>query len=251
MLNIVLLKNRIMESRSIVWKVKGEVTDPQGFESIVKEIAEKSHAQSGTKLYWWTISSDGKIYCDFDCYEDEKSAFDHLIVWGEYAERFSKVATIDKFIVLGDVSDELKEQFNGLPMYILPYYGGFRKDAPASKMSESSDIIWTMKGKVKDWDKFQEAMDLLTKTTEDEEGALMHWWCADKESGIFHVFERYSDEEAVMKYLDKTWREYGKLFKEATDIDKYITFNTMSSELLEAVSSLKPIQMNYFVGFGR
>ncbi len=240
-----------MESKSIVWKVKGEVTDPKEFESIVKEIAEKSHAQNGTKFYWWTLSSDGKIYCDFDCYEDEKSAFDHLKVWGEYAERFSKVATIDKFIVLGDVSDELKDQFNGLPMYILPYFGGFRKDAPESKISESSDIIWTLKGKVTDWDKFQESMDLLTKNAEDDEGALMNWWCADKESGIFHVFERYADTDAAMRYIDKTWSKYKKLFMEATEIDKYITFNSISSEILKAISGLNPIQMNYFVGFGR
>ncbi len=239
-----------MESKSIVWKVKGQVNDLQGFEAIVKEIAGRSHAQSGTKLYWWTISDDGKIYCDFDCYKDEESAFEHLKVWGEYAEHFSKVATIDKFILLGDVSDELKDSFKGLPMYILPYYGGFRKDAPASKQSESSDIIWTLKGKVTDWDKFHESMVALTTNTEAEEGSLMHWWCADKESGIFHVIERYADTEAAMKHL-VTWNKYGNLFMESTKIDKYITFNTLSNELQAAVAGLNPIQMNFFVGFGR
>ena len=239
-----------MESKSIVWKVEGRVNDPQGFENLVKEIAQKSHTQSGTNLYWWTISSDGKVYCDFDCYKDEESAFEHLKVWGEFAERFSQVATIDKFILLGDASDKLRDSFKGLPMYNLPYYGGFRKDAPASKKSESSDIIWTLKGKVTDWDKFYESMVTLTSKTETEEGSLMHWWCADKESGIFHVIERYADDEAAMKHLE-TWSKYGNLFMESTEIAKFITFNTLSSELLAAVSGLNPIQMNFFVGFGR
>ncbi len=239
-----------MESKSIVWKVKGQVNDPQGFEEIVKEIAKKSHEQSGTNLYWWTLSSDGKIYCDFDCYKDEDSAFAHLKVWGEYAERFSKVATIDKFILLGDASEELKDAFKGLPMYILPYYGGFRKDASVSKQSESSDIIWTLKGKVIDWDKFQETVAALTMNSEALDGSLMQWWCADKESGIFHVIERYADTEAAMKYLE-IWNKYKDVFMESVKIDKYITFNTLSSELMAVMSGLNPIQMNYFVGFGR
>ena len=239
-----------MESQSIVWKVKGQIIDMKQFEAIVKEVAEKSHAQSGTKLYWWTLSSDGKYYCDFDCYKDEASAFEHLQVWAEYAERFSKVATIDELVLLGDVSDKLREMLQGLPMRILPYYGGFRKDAPAGKQSEQSDIIWTLRGSVVDWDKFHESMVTLTSKTEVEEGSLMHWWCADKESGVFHVLERYADAQAAMAHL-ATWDKYGNTFIEATKIDKFITFNALSDELLAAVSGLSPLQMNFFGGFGR
>ncbi len=239
-----------MKSQSIVWKVKGEVTDLKGFEAIVKEVAQKSHAQDPTKLYWWTISSDRKVYCDFDCYEDEAAAFEHLKIWSEFAERFSKVATIDLFVLLSDVSDKLKESLQGLPMHMLPYYGGFRKDAPAGKASEQSDIIWTIKGTVTDWDKFHESMVTLTSKEEAAEGSLMQWWCADKESGIFHILLRYADTEAAMAHFE-VWNTYGGAFMESVKVDKFITFNALSHELLVKVSDFDPIQMNFFYGFAR
>ncbi len=254
-----------MSKSPIIWKISGKIADQEAFRRLVATLVRQSREEAGTRQYWWCQDALGAGYEDIDVYEDEEAALAHLENWQQHADAFADVASIESCFVYGQVSDRIREQLAPLNPCYEEYYGGFLKEKQLNKLSDCSDIVWTMEGRVTDSDLFHEAMHQLTEHAKLEKDTLMHWWtlhdiCVQGElqgepsencqRKAFHVMERYADTAAALDHL-KIWDQFGKLFLDSTDIAAYKVYSTLREDLAKDVEGLSPQYFNFFDGFAR
>ncbi len=255
-----IIRKHIMdESQRIVWKIEGKIINHDGFMKVLADLVAQARKEEGTLTYWWSIDKSGQWYTDLDCYADEAAALAHLDGWAQYADVFTKHASIERCIVYGDVPDSIKKRLEGLSPCYYNYYGGFSKLAPEDSQGDQNDIIWIFEGHITDTERFHESMELLTSHTVVEEGSLMHWWSVKplcdgmgkhESERRFHIIERYANEAAAMKHLD-IWNTYGCIFMQSTVIEAFHVHSSLSPELAQSIEAFYPIQMNWIAGFTR
>ncbi|MCB2129046.1 MAG: antibiotic biosynthesis monooxygenase [Rhodobacteraceae bacterium] len=97
-------------------------------EKLLNGMATVIQAQeTGTEVWSWSRSEDGKTVSVHERYSDENAVMTHLTNFGEFADRFLAALTPKRFIVLADPSSKLREALAGFgPTYFVPK-GGFAR----------------------------------------------------------------------------------------------------------------------------
>ncbi len=233
---------------TVIWINEGEILSEDKFKDVINNRIAAASGEKGTTTYWWSRSEDGNRYTDIDCYINQDAAMTHLQAWGEYNDIFMEAATIGRCLVLGDVPPEISDALIALNPHYMSFYGGFTKPKAINR-DHTSDIIWSLEGKITDKELFKKSMETLTSKTKDESGSLAHWWCTDEDDN-FIVLEHYSDNDAAMLHLT-TWTTYGDMFLNSTEIARYRVYSDLSSELSDAIDGLSPERLQFLGGFSR
>ncbi len=237
-------------SKTIMWTVKGKILHFAEFKTKITELTEKSRADTGTKISWWAHTPNCKGYCNIESFESSEAALLYLKDWVKNCDELAKSATMEKIAIFGNPSDELKAALSTLEPKYLEFFGGFTKDIPENKPSDTSDIIWMLKGEIEDIAKFHHSMEVLTEKTAKESGSLTHFWTVSSDSHYFAVVERYADKDAAIEHL-ATWRENGGLFLNAVKLKSFTTFSHLVPELDASLSGLNPKKLTFMAGFAR
>lgn len=113
--------------KEIILTIKGKIHNFQNFkESTTKQI-ESTKADPKTSLYWRTHTADCKGYCDVSHFIDSEAALTHLSEWTKALEDMKDTATIEKVMIIGSPSDELKKATEPFKTKLLKLYSGFSK----------------------------------------------------------------------------------------------------------------------------
>ncbi len=232
----------------IRWIISGKIKDFDGFNGVVADVVDMARNEHATKTYWWSISSDRRKFCDLDIYDSEQAALEHIGHWAPHSDEFSKYASNERLLILGDTPHTIKDALSAMNPHYMGFYGGFAKDKPTGA-DQLSEVIWSFEGRITDKDKFHEAMERLVPITQAESGAMTYLWCTDEEDHFF-VLERYLDSEAALIHMENA-AEFGKLFFGSTEVTAFTIYNEISSELAEVVKDLNPEKMEFVAGFSR
>ncbi len=232
----------------ILWIISGKIKDFDGFNGVVADVVEMARREHATKTYWWSTSSDKSRFCDLDIYDSEQAALEHIGHWAPHSDEFSRYASNERLLILGDVPHTIKDALSAMSPHYMAYYGGFAKDKPTGG-DQLSEVIWSFEGRVSDKEMFREAMERLTPITQAESGAIMYLWCVDEEDHFF-VLERYIDSDAAMIHMENA-AEDGKLFFGSTEVTAFTIYSAITPELKDVVKELNPEMMEYVAGFSR
>lgn len=117
-------------SNGVSWNLQLAVREGQ-FEAaraLMEEMVESTADESGTLVYEWYVSEDGKTCHINEGYEDSGAALAHVGNFGaKFAERFMGCFEPTGFFVYGEPSAEVRAALDTLGAnYLLPF-GGFRR----------------------------------------------------------------------------------------------------------------------------
>ncbi len=116
-------------SKNIIWTVEGTIKEGQ-FEdltSLMEEMVETVQKEPGTLNYEWTLGDDGESLHVYERYRDVDATIAHLSTWAIFADRFTSVVDITRFVVFSELPSSLQDAVGGLkPIYMKPI-GGFAK----------------------------------------------------------------------------------------------------------------------------
>lgn len=233
-----------------MWTIKGKILHFPDFKAKITELTDLNRKKEGVNINWWAHTPNCKGYCNLDCFDNSEAALAYLKDWIKNCDDLAKSATMEKIAVFGNPSKELKEALSKLEPRELKFFGGYCKNVPEDKPSDTSDIIWMLKGEIEDMPKFHHSMEVLTEKTAKENGSLTHFWTVSEDSKYFCVIERYLDTEAAVKHL-ATWQEFGGVFLNAVKLKSFTTMSHLSPELNTALSALKPKKLTFMAGFAR
>ncbi len=232
----------------IIWTIDGKIKDIDGFSKVVADVVEMARSEHSTKTYWWSVSEDSTRFSDLDIYDNGQSALEHIGHWAKHNDEFERYAQNERLLILGDVPQSIKDALSAMNPHYMSYLGGFAKDKPADQ-NQTSDIIWSFKGRITDKAMFQEAMQKLVPMTQAESGAMLYWWCCDEEDRFF-ILEKYLDDEAAVTHMNNS-AEFGKLFFGSTEVTAFTIHSELSTELTDIVDTLSPCKMQFVGGFSR
>ncbi len=232
----------------ILWLINGKIQDFDGFNGVVADVVEMARSEHATQTYWWSATSDKRKFYDLDIYATEQAALEHIGHWAPHSDEFSRYATNERLIVLGDTPQSVKDALSTMNPHYMGFYGGFAKDKP-SETDQLGDVIWSFEGRVTDKEMFRKACDELTPITRAESGCMMYLWCCDEEDRFF-VLEHYLDSDAAIEHM-KNATEGGKLFFGSTEVASFTIYSEISSELADVVAELNPARLEFVAGFSR
>lgn len=116
----------------------------------------------------------------------------------------------------------------------------------------TKNVIWTVEATIKDGQReaFDGVMKDLIEASRQEEGTMNYEWTLGADQTTLHVYERYRDADAATAHL-ATWGAHAERFLAAAEINRFVVFSPLSSELREAVQGLNPVYMTPFGGFAK
>jgi len=115
---------------NIYWLLELSIKEGQleNFRSLMNEMVEATEKDEPDALnYEWWITDDNSTCHIYERYADSAAVMVHLGNFGsKFAERFMSCVDPSKFVIYGNVSDDVKEGLSGLaPDYVSTFFGGF------------------------------------------------------------------------------------------------------------------------------
>ena len=117
-------------SNLVSWNLQLNVRDGQlnASQSLMKEMIEATQKESGTRMYQWFYSNDGKTCHITEGYTDSSAVMVHLGTFGStFVERFMACFEPTSFFVYGNPSAEARAVLDGFGAAYLDSVDGFTR----------------------------------------------------------------------------------------------------------------------------
>ena len=93
--------------------------------------------------------------------------------------------------------------------------------------------------------------EMVASTQENEPGTLDYQWSTSADGTVCHIFERYSDSDAVMAHLGTFGERFAARFMEILAPTRFVVYGSPSQEVKEALAGFNPTYMDSAGGFSR
>lgn len=118
---------------------------------------------------------------------------------------------------------------------------------------ENSQVFWNLEltikqGKLEELKTLINEMTLATKANEPD--TINYEWSIDLENSECHIFERYTNSDAVRTHLGN-FQAYAERFFDCLDIQRFQVYGNPDSELIASLAGLGARHIKLFDGFSR
>ncbi len=93
--------------------------------------------------------------------------------------------------------------------------------------------------------------EMVAATQETEPGTLDYQWSTSADETVCHIFERYTDSDAVMAHLGNFGEKFAGRFMEILTPTRFVIYGSPSQEVKDALSAFNPTYMHSAGGFSR
>ena len=93
--------------------------------------------------------------------------------------------------------------------------------------------------------------EMVDATQVNEPGALHYEWSLSDDGKQVHLYERYTDSDAVMTHLGTFGERFADRFLGSMDVNRLTVYGEPNDEVKQALSGLGAVFMNDIVGFTR
>jgi quinol monooxygenase YgiN len=118
---------------------------------------------------------------------------------------------------------------------------------------ENSQIFWNLELNIKPGklDALKVLADEMTKATQANEPDTMNYvWSLDTDNKSCHIFERYTDSDAVRTHLGN-FQAFAERFFDCMDVSRFQVYGNADAQLKEALAGLGAQFFNQFDGYYR
>jgi quinol monooxygenase YgiN len=93
--------------------------------------------------------------------------------------------------------------------------------------------------------------EMVKATQENEPGTLDYQWSTSSDGTVCHIFERYSDSDAVMVHLGTFGEKFAGRFMEIFEPTRFVVYGSPSQEVKDALAAFGATYMDPAGGFSR
>lgn len=93
--------------------------------------------------------------------------------------------------------------------------------------------------------------EMVEATRENEPGTLNYEWSTSEDRKYCHIFERYTDSDAVMIHLSTFGEKFAERFLALLKPVRFTVYGSPSADVKEALAGLNPVYMKRVGGFSR
>jgi quinol monooxygenase YgiN len=118
----------------------------------------------------------------------------------------------------------------------------------------NADVYWIFELNIKPGrdNDFRKLMrEMIGHTHVNEQDTIGYQWSLSEDGKTCHIFEQYTDSDAVMAHLANFGAKYAKRFMEVLSPVKFVVYGAPSQEVREALVALNPTYMSNLAGFIR
>ena len=118
---------------------------------------------------------------------------------------------------------------------------------------ENSQVFWNLEltikqGKLEELKTLMNEMILATKA--NEPNTINYEWSIDSEKSECHIYERYTNSDAVRTHLGN-FQAYAERFFDCLDIQRFHVYGNPDAELITSLAGLGAVHIKLFDGFSR
>ncbi len=115
----------------------------------------------------------------------------------------------------------------------------------------STIVSWNLQVSIHDgrFDEFKSLMQEMVESTQRETGTLAYEWFLSEDSKSCHVYERYSDSDAVMTHLGNFGTNFADRFLEYTEVTSMIVYGEPADAARTALEGFGAEFLSSFGGF--
>ncbi len=117
----------------------------------------------------------------------------------------------------------------------------------------STIVSWHLQVSIRDgrFDEFKALMEEMVESTRKESGTLAYEWFLSEDSKSCHIYERYSDSDAVMTHLANFGSNFADRFVECVEPKSMIVYGEPADEVRTALDAFGAEFLSSFGGFSR
>jgi len=93
--------------------------------------------------------------------------------------------------------------------------------------------------------------EMIASAREKEPGTLSYEWSISADASVCHIFERYTDSEAILIHLVTFGKEFAPRFLELLSPTRCVIYGSPSQEARNGLAVLNPVYMQPVGGFNR
>ena len=93
--------------------------------------------------------------------------------------------------------------------------------------------------------------EMVNATQENEPGTLDYQWSTSADGTVCHIFERYTDSDAVMAHLATFGERFASRFMEILAPTRFVVYGSPSQAVKDALAAFGPTYMESAGGFSR
>lgn len=115
----------------------------------------------------------------------------------------------------------------------------------------STIVSWNLQVSIRDgrFDEFKALMQEMVDSTRTESGTLAYEWFLSEDSKSCHLYERYSDSDAVMTHLHNFGSNFADRFVEYVEPKSMMVYGEPSDAVRAALESFGAEFLGSFGGF--
>lgn len=118
----------------------------------------------------------------------------------------------------------------------------------------TTDIYWLLELAIKDGHlaDFETLMNEMSQATQQNEPNTLNyeWWVSDDKSAC-HIYERYTDSDAVMTHLMNFGANFAERFLSHVEPTRFVVYGNVNEDVKAGLKDLGPIYMDAFGGYSR
>jgi quinol monooxygenase YgiN len=114
-------------------------------------------------------------------------------------------------------------------------------------------ISWNLRATVKDGslEDFRVLMEEMVESTLNESGTLMYEWFLGEDGSSCHIYERYSDSDAVMTHVGTFGANFAERFLALAEVTELSVYGDPSDEVRAALAGMGASFLGTLGGFSR
>ncbi|MFT5501558.1 MAG: quinol monooxygenase YgiN [Woeseiaceae bacterium] len=93
--------------------------------------------------------------------------------------------------------------------------------------------------------------EMVKATQANEPGTLVYEWNLSEDGTVCHLFERYSDSEALMIHLGSFGEKFAERFLAVLNPIRFFVYGSPSDAVKDALAGFNPVYMQSLAGFAR
>jgi quinol monooxygenase YgiN len=99
------------------------------------------------------------------------------------------------------------------------------------------------------FDDFKAVVEPLVAATKAEPGSLTYDYSVSEDRTLVHIVESYSDSQAVVDHVTKTFSQYADAFTACVSVDGFIVYGWPDEAAKEILDGFGSVYMTPFEGF--
>lgn len=115
------------------------------------------------------------------------------------------------------------------------------------------DIYWLCVFKLQPerFDEFKAVVRPLVEMTRKESGCLAYEYSVSADRTATHILERYSDSDAVVHHITKTFAPFAERFTALASVSSFVVYGEPDAQARAILDGFGAVYMSRFDGFTR